>query len=53
MTTTAALDALDEASDLLGHIPEPVADYLEWVLVSDPTAPAAVELRRVLGEACA
>lgn len=50
MTTGTALSALDEACDLLGHIPEPIYDYLAWVLVDDPGGRAAVELRRLLTE---
>jgi hypothetical protein len=45
------IDMLDAAPDLLGHIPEPIADYLEWVLMQD--GPARDELVRVLAEVAA
>lgn len=43
------IDMLDAAPDLIGHIPEPISDYLEWVLMQDGN-PARDELVRVLAE---
>lgn len=43
------LTALDDAVDCLGHVPEPVYDYLAWILVTQTGTPAHVELGRLIG----
>ena len=51
MTTTAThIDALHDAETLTGHIPEPWADYLEWVLLNYPDHPTAHMLRSLVSE---
>lgn len=47
-TMTADLDQLDAACDIIGHIPEEILDYLEWILTQKHDSLCAVELRRVL-----
>ena len=32
-TTLSPLERLDGVSDIVGHIPEPIRDYLEWVIM--------------------
>lgn len=44
------LDQLDALPDMVGHIPDPIADYLEWVLVGCGDGSARLELVRVLDE---
>lgn len=46
------LEALDNARECIGHIPDPILDYLEWVMAAPITAGCAarVELRRVCEE---
>ena len=47
---TDDLDILDEAHELVGHIPDPISDYLEWLFVEHPDNAATRELRRLLKE---
>lgn len=44
------LVGLEQAAELTGHIPDPWAEYLEWVLVETPNSAAGHELRRLIRE---
>lgn len=44
------LDLLADATDCTGHLPDPWADYLEWILVNQHATPAGAELRRLITE---
>lgn len=44
------MDQLYELPDVLGHIPGPIADYLEWVAMQPIHSPARVELARLCSE---
>lgn len=44
------LELLDAATECTGHVPEPWAGFLEWVMTSPQTTAARIELRRLCQE---